>query len=481
MPVTDIIADLDGEGGLPHLLATVPALAIHLEREVQGFTSCVSTLLDRVEQDRSAIGARFFGTHQPDKLQDITLTNSDPHKQGNRVAILSFGDDRQVVYKPRDVRIDEALSGNRLAPDASGSRRSLLEAAGAPDMTYTFLPVARDGVDYGYVQFLPHTSAQDHVIDAAQAQKAFGDLGRAIGALMLAGATDLHHENLMVSGGRFYFTDLEFALSSQATTQMSALLQPPGSAVEQDLSPKQSYDYLMRSMMLDHTFHKATDNNPLCPPYTLDGGIIRPVSPYNEVIESLVILRGVDRDGQPAYLNNRTRPQEGSNIYALYRKAFGNGVTAGLTDIQRSNALAEFHTSIAPFHLRYHPIGTQEHRVVLQALRLDAFHQSDAAAVQDRYNGTVPSTFLEGKLTQILPGTEREAVRDAFRTRTYQPTRNTTSPISAGRQRERPCIRTAWPMPPFNGTTVKRPTSTPMRRPSRSPCKACWPAQRPAG
>ena len=418
--MTDIIGELDSDGGLPHFLQTVPALEIHLEREVQGFTTCLTTLLERVEQDRSAVGARFFGTSAPGKLQDITLTNSDPHKQGNRVAILSFGGDRQVVYKPRDVRIDEAISGKRLAPDASGSRRSLLEAAGAHDMTYTFLPASRDGVDYGYVQFLPHTSAQDHVIDTTQAPKTFGDLGRAIGALMLAGATDLHHENIMVSGGRFYFTDLEFALASQATSQLSALLQPPGTTVEQAVTPTQRYDNLMRSMMLNDAFHKATDNNPLAPPYTLEEGVIRPTSPYNEVIESLVILRGVDQQGRPAYLDNRKRPGDGQNIYSLYKQDFGKGLTAGLTDIQRSNALAQFHTSIAPFHLRYHPISTQDHRSVLQGLRLESFRQHSADGVLSLYNGTVPSDALERKLDEILPGAEQAAIREAFRTRMYQ-------------------------------------------------------------
>ncbi|MGK9007577.1 DUF4135 domain-containing protein, partial [Citrobacter europaeus] len=84
-----------------------------------------------LERDHGAIGPRFLETASAGKLVGLTLTDSDPHKQGNRVAILTFEGGGKVVYKPRDVRIDEALSGKDLEARDGPPRRSLLEMAGA--------------------------------------------------------------------------------------------------------------------------------------------------------------------------------------------------------------------------------------------------------------------------------------------------------------------------------------------------------------
>lgn len=423
----EVIATLDSLGGLARLHQDVPALNVHLQREVAGFVTCLNTLLNRVDQDKADIGTRFFGDNAPGKLQGIRLTDSDPHKQGNRVAILSFGADRQVVYKPRDVRIDEALSGAHLAPDAQGPRQSLLEMAGADAMTYRFLPRQQANVDYGYVQFLPHGDAQDHVIDATDAPRVFGDLGRAIGALMLAGASDLHHENIMVSGGRFYFTDLEFALSPQAIGYATQLLSRQPGPLDADGVPsdqvaaRAEYDDLMRSMILNDTFQRATDNNPLCSPCTVAQGRFHPADTSSEVIESLVILRTVGPDGTQ-YLDNRRAPDgEDDNLYARYHQPFGQGVTAGLKAVRDAagQGLPQFHASIPDFHLRYHPISTGDQRTVLSDLRFESFNASALQAVNDLYDGTTPTQSLDDKLADITLCSQDAAKLNALRQAMY--------------------------------------------------------------
>lgn len=425
-PVGEVIATLDSIGGLPRLRQDVPALDVHLQREVNGFVTCMTTLLDRVTRDNANIGMRFFNDNAPGQLQGIRLTDSDPHKQGNRVAILSFGGDRQVVYKPRDVRIDEALSGAELASDGNGPRKSLLDMAGAGAMTYRFLPREHDGADYGYVQFLPHTEAQDHVIDANNAPQVFGDLGRAIGALMLAGASDLHHENIMVSGGRFYFTDLEFALSPQAVGYVSQLLQrqpgaPDSLGVPSDQqTARADYDLLMQSMILNDTFKRATDNNPLCSPCAVADGKFQPADTSNEVIESLVILRTVDQTGTHYLDNRRTADGEDDNIYSRYRQPFGQGVAAGLKAVRNAEGLPQFHASIQDFHLRYHPISTGDQRTVLGDLRYESFRVSTQQAVDNLYNGTTPTQSLDDKLADISLCSQDAAKRGELRRAMYE-------------------------------------------------------------
>lgn len=452
-PVAPLLAKLEADGGVDALRRMVPAMDVHLNREAAGFTTCMKTLLERLERDHGAIGPRFLETASAGKLVGLTLTDSDPHKQGNRVAILTFEGGGKVVYKPRDVRIDEALSGKDLEARDGPPRRSLLEMAGAQDMTYRFLPRSHEDVDYGYVQFLPHSSAQDHVIDSAEAGRVFGDLGRAIAALMLAGASDLHHENIMVSQGRFFFTDLEFALVPEAIKHLTTLLTldppPPKSpeagpstpvtaqadtSTEGLATPQQApktedaaktFEKLMRAMILNDTFSRATDNNPLCSPYNIVDGVFHTAEPTTEVIESLIILRTPDDQGGMTYLHNRVPPQteNGPTPYSLYHSQFGTGVTAGLTALKANGGLAEFHAAIPDFHLRYHPISTQDQRTILGDLRYETFRSTTSAAVADFYNGATELSTLKRLLDGVTlcpPESEKRAPLQAAMYTAYQ-------------------------------------------------------------
>lgn len=254
--VSQVVARLEAAGGLASLSATIPALRVHLDTEVAGFTQNVSTLLTRVERDLGNIEGRFFPGKPSTGLTGLVLTNSDPHKGGQRVALLSLSNGERLVHKPRDLRIDEAITGSNLA----GGHRSLLEDAGATAMLYKFMPCEDPAAaapapvhHYGYVAFLPHDTASHHLIEGDAAARDYHMmLGRGTAALMMAGATDIHHENIMVSQGKPYFTDLEFAFAEPVLNGVSSLLAPPdGQVIDREVTQLMQHVMLDKAMTFD--------------------------------------------------------------------------------------------------------------------------------------------------------------------------------------------------------------------------------------
>ncbi|OCZ97532.1 hypothetical protein A7P25_16980 [Achromobacter xylosoxidans] len=392
-----LIARLDSKGGLPHLHAAIPALAPHLQAECRAFETSVATMLTRMADNYEAISERFPGDGASTRLHGITLTNSDPHKGGNRVALLDFGQGRQAVYKPRDVRIDEAISGAAL----SHGGHSLLEVAGASAMTYRFLPRHDDHGDFGFVQFIPNADAENHLVSHDAAADMFQDLGRATAALMFAGATDIHHENIMVSNNRFFFTDLEFALSTPVTQRFADLLQDNARA-DDETAPSPALVKLMDAIMLDKAFGCATDNNPLQPAYRFVDGRLRRQDNLEDVPESLLVVRNAD----DTYSNNRY--PGATSPYARYSEDFGKGLIDGLTRLQAADTMQPFITATTGFHLRYHPISTLGQREILMDELGTAFFGPDAGNAN-------PHGTLENKLDGIRDIQGRADLRAALR------------------------------------------------------------------
>lgn len=405
--VDTLMAKLHAHGSPMAALETaVPALRVHLDAEIKGFETSVKTLLARVGADHAGIGSRFlagrfFSGPDAGRLTDIQLTNSDPHKGGNRVAILGFESGLKVVYKPRDVRIDDAISG----ADRGTKGPSLMQQAGATNSIYKFMPMsdaADDGAggDYGYVQHLPNREGANHLVDASRAPAMFRELGRATAALMLAGATDIHHENLMVSNGGMYFTDLEFALNRSVMNEFLGLLggapaPSADSATDTDApaaAAPPSMARLMTGIMLDKALTRAVDRNMLHAHRPLQNGQFGFSAEFQDVPESLLIIKTPTR-----YVNNRyAAGPDAPSIYQPYGAAFGEGLASGLAALKQQGGLTPFLQGIQGLHLRYHPLSTPVQREILQGM----FHQQYDGELA--YPGSAPLDLLRSKL-QALP------------------------------------------------------------------------------
>ncbi|KRC78640.1 hypothetical protein ASE30_26465 [Achromobacter sp. Root83] len=425
--------------GLEDLCAAVPGLRAQLDAEKTAFNRNVTTLLGRLDRDVNAVAGRFFGGADVRAgLQGMTITSSDPHKGGNRVVILDFGDDRKAVYKPRDVRIDEALSGAAL----SSGHPSMMEIAGADALTYRFLPLqdaghaplpghdawpadATESGHYGYVEFLPNGEPGQCVATDAQAKEYYGLLGRGVAAMMLAGAADLHHENIMVSGQKPYFSDLEFALTPSVHTKLAGLMEETDTAAIKD-----QFALLMGNMALHEGMTKATDSNGLKPEYSIDAaGAFQRTRRLDDVTESLLVVKDNGRllDTHGALKGPELTRTDSDGSVVKYRQTlnmrysaqFAQGLEQGL--IAAGGRLADYRTFLADashLHVRIHPINTTLQRSFLSNFFEDAYTAASEDAARTAAQGVALRQGIKQQLglastAHMAPLDERERTQRA--------------------------------------------------------------------
>lgn len=245
------------------------------------------------------------------------------------------------MYKPRDVRIDEKIAGAAIQDGG----QSLLSAAGAGALTYHFLP--KDDADgrFGFVQCLPNGSARDHTVSEEKARQFYNDLGKLAAVLMVAGGTDIHQENIMVSDGRPFLTDLEFAFKKQVLDESVRVLRGEGD---------QSLAKVFGAIMLDRAITDSTDDNwATNPPRNQDGVLASPAM-QTEVIENFLMVVHSDRSVH----HNRDE-----NLHRKYASNFAEGVRSGLAQLKGNRQVVNaFVTGSDTLQIRYHPIDTMEQR-----------------------------------------------------------------------------------------------------------------------
>jgi hypothetical protein len=206
-----------------------PGLKESLQVDRRSFRTVAETLT-RMTRERNHLSA-VFGIAADVPLTDLRITDSDPHHGGKRVMILEFGD-QKVVYKPRDCRIDAAVSGTPLDGDqatAAGYRSSVSSIvnsglAAPPQIpTYKYLLAADPPPHtdhFGFVEYLSHGDDDILLEGLPEEQKTatrdryYEDMGRYAGIAYLMGIADLHNGNVIVHGRRPYLTDLEFCFTA---------------------------------------------------------------------------------------------------------------------------------------------------------------------------------------------------------------------------------------------------------------------------
>lgn len=91
-------------GGLLELLRTYPLLAEHIETCVRQWQQNLLELLTRLQRHRAELEA--VGVPDASQVTRLHLSGGDQHNDGRCVAVIRFGNAR-VVYKPRDVRLEQ--------------------------------------------------------------------------------------------------------------------------------------------------------------------------------------------------------------------------------------------------------------------------------------------------------------------------------------------------------------------------------------
>ena len=423
IPPRDLAADLSvaaaitaAHGAVGGLAGAVPGFQARLDAEANAFRHGIETALTRIGRDQGAVHAEFFGGSAPlAGLHDLHITDSDPHKGGNRVVILDFGGDRQLVYKPRDVRIDQAIAGSNLA----GGGRSMLQLAGADALTYRFKPMQDPGSasvqagQYGYVEHLSHGDHGDCVLNRAETQNYYLQLGRGVAGMMFAGAADLHHENIMASQKKPYFSDLEFALGQTTLRKVNDLLTAARASGDSDdaaAALRTAFSALMENMSLHAAVTEAVDKNALRPELRVDNeGVLRGVLARDDVTESLIVLReddGTLRDNHGALA---VRPPQ-LTLNAEFATHFAQGIEDGLTAMYAArDAYSGWLDNAVGLTVRYHPINTNDQRETLVRYLNTAYGADSAAACTPAALNASVEFALDHDMKRLFPGPALDA------------------------------------------------------------------------
>lgn len=389
-----MVADLQTpKSNEPRVLQNVRSnLNSDLAIQTRQFTTNINTLMNNVKADLGAINRRFFADDAgpAQGLTDLQLTNSDPHKNGQRVAILTFNNGQKIVFKPRDARIDEAIVGRDLA-DGGRSALEILEANRPHAENQRPLPGMRflhrnsGGEDaYSYQTHLSNKTAADHLLNSPQeAQAYYRELGTLAFAAAIAGATDLHHENVMTSGGQPHLTDLEIAGSGHVLSELRATLRGEPANI-------------LSATMIDKVFGSRMSTPQDGGPFAFTpNGLVRQQAQSEVVLESLVAVRHEDglRDNRttdkigPGYSdlgtttrsrlrNLFTRPAQTAPVERApdhsFSTTYGGDFAQGFMAAAKSfpaDDLAEFHARISGFKMRMHPMATAEHYTIVNSYR----------------------------------------------------------------------------------------------------------------
>lgn len=166
-----------------------PILLRNLYETERNCSLAFSELLTRFRTDLKAISTELC-IPSGSSIVEIKMGLSDPHRKGRSVAILGFGNERRVVYKPKPLDIDAALY--RLLDEVGG-------AAGVKPLRV----IPRD--DYGWVEYVGHKRTSTTPTVARE-------IGGASALFWLLNSTDLHSENIFASNQGVYALDLETLL-----------------------------------------------------------------------------------------------------------------------------------------------------------------------------------------------------------------------------------------------------------------------------
>ena len=184
------------------LLHDYPVLGRLLAEIIQHWLEGSEEMLSRLASCGEPLEQRF-GIHPRAMLVKVRLGLSDPHRRGRAVAILSFtvsqGDAIcKVVYKPKDMRVDETYQKFLRALNGA-SNLSPLRSLGV---------LSGDG--YGLMEWVEHQQCTSD----QELASFYTNAGRTMAVLHVLGCTDCHHENLIASWDQLVLIDTETLLEA---------------------------------------------------------------------------------------------------------------------------------------------------------------------------------------------------------------------------------------------------------------------------
>ena len=186
-------------GGLQAFFQEYAVLA-RLVSEVSGhWADQVAEFCRRVDEDRPELAKLFHRGQDPGPVVQVRLGLSDPHNGRRDVIIPTFASGLKLVYKPKDLGIDEAfwtfinwLNSHTESEDA------------LPLRTLTLL----NRTTHGWVEFVEHRACQN----PKEVERYYRRIGMLLCLAYVLGGSDFHRENMIADGEQPVLLDLETML-----------------------------------------------------------------------------------------------------------------------------------------------------------------------------------------------------------------------------------------------------------------------------
>ena len=170
-----------------------PLLTHYRDLIIAQWATNTSRLITRFEQDRAALIDAGIMRETAGNVTAVEHSLSDPHDEGQSVAILGFADGSRVVYKPRPMAVDQAFA----------TLVETLNSKPAPQHLRVPKCLVRD--DYGWAEAIRSAPLDD----AEGASRFYARAGALLALLQRLRATDFHYENVIASGEYPIPVDLE--------------------------------------------------------------------------------------------------------------------------------------------------------------------------------------------------------------------------------------------------------------------------------
>lgn len=197
---SDFMRALRTSEKLESFLLTYPVLARLLCHQALTWVATTRELLTRLGDDRERF-ASFFGHDGSDsadwgRVAQLQMSLSDRHNGGHQVAILTFENERKIVYKPKDVSLEDAY--NRVL--------RWLAQQGAQDAPPSIRVFNRG--PYGWVEFVE----QQPAVDAENVHAYYRHAGALLCMMYALEGSDCHMDNVVATARGPVLVDLESLL-----------------------------------------------------------------------------------------------------------------------------------------------------------------------------------------------------------------------------------------------------------------------------
>jgi class II lanthipeptide synthase len=193
-------------GGFRSLFEDKPILLRLIASITRQWIDTTREFILHLDADLATIRRDLLHGTAASRVAKIEADLSDPHHGGRSVHVVTFEDGSRVVYKPKDLRVDDAWYAlvERLNKNDPPLRLKAVRA------------ISRNG--YGWTEFIEHTGCAN----PDGCAQFFRRAGAWLALFHCFAATDMHQENWIAAGDHPVPIDLEMILQAAAEEDKAA-------------------------------------------------------------------------------------------------------------------------------------------------------------------------------------------------------------------------------------------------------------------